>query len=537
MALPRSAPSALRHRPRRVAPRAWLRAGRRGLRLSFLPPLLVYLASGIAGLTTLVGAFFVKEHLGLSAAFLSSLAFWTGLPWVLKVPLGHLVDLYWHRKHLLVWAGASLIAADLAIMIGLLADPAAMRAWMPAEAWYVLASMLGPAGYVMQDVVADAMTVEAVPRLERDGTPIDEARRAAMHTTMQTLGRMAIVAGGLLVSAANVFALQGVEDMTPAERLDVYLRLHQWALLVPALSVLGVLLDAALARRARVGAREPHGRPRPNAWLLGGGLAFAAIALVIGLSDPWHGPETVFVASALVIGLLMARVLRDLRPEDRRALLITSSALWVFRATPLPGPALHWWMIDELGFDEPFLAALSLVGGVFALAGLVAFRRFLAERPIHQILAALTVAWALLSLPILGMSLGLHDWTAAWTGGLVDARFIALAGTTVESPLAQIAAVPMLAWIARFAPESLKATYFAVMLSFSNLAVQASQLGTRWLNERIVVSREVVGLDGTVVVPADYSRMPELLATTTAIGLAVPLLAIGVAWALQRPPR
>ena len=43
--------------------------------------------------------------LGLSAAFLASLGFWTTLPWVLKVPLGHLVDLYWRHKHLLVWAG------------------------------------------------------------------------------------------------------------------------------------------------------------------------------------------------------------------------------------------------------------------------------------------------------------------------------------------------------------------------------------------------------------------------------------------------
>lgn len=510
---------------------------RRGLRLSYLPPLLVYLAAGISGLTTLVGAFFVKEHLGLSAAFLSSLAFWTGLPWVLKVPLGHLVDLYWHRKHLLVWAGASLIAADLAIMIGLLADPAAMRAAMSAEAWFVLASMLGPIGYVMQDVVADAMTIEAVPRVERDGTPIDETRRASMHTTMQTLGRMAIVSGGLLVAAANVFALQGVEDLTPAERLEVYLRLHQWALVVPALSVLGVVLDAALARRARrlPGARAAHERPRANAWVLGGGAAFAAGALGVGLTDRDHGPEIVFVASALVIAVLMWRVLRELRPEDRRTLLITSSAIWVFRATPLPGPALNWWMIDELAFDEPFLAKLSLVGSLFALAGLVAFRRFLAERPIHEILLGLTLAWAVLSLPVLGMSHGLHEWTAARTGGLVDARFIALAGTTLESPLAQIAAVPMLAWIARFAPESLKATYFAVMLSFSNLAVQTSHLGTRWLNESIVVSREVRGLDGTLAVPADYSRMPDLLAATTAIGLVVPLVAIGIAWSLQRP--
>ena len=42
------------------------------LRLSYLPPLMVYLAAGISGLTAIVGTFFVKDYLGLSAAFLAA---------------------------------------------------------------------------------------------------------------------------------------------------------------------------------------------------------------------------------------------------------------------------------------------------------------------------------------------------------------------------------------------------------------------------------------------------------------------------------
>jgi hypothetical protein len=90
------------------------------MRLSYLPPLMVYVAAGISGLTGIVGTFFVKEYLGLSAEFLAALGFWAGLPWVLKMPLGHLVDLIWEWKAGLVYLGASLIAASLAIMIGLL---------------------------------------------------------------------------------------------------------------------------------------------------------------------------------------------------------------------------------------------------------------------------------------------------------------------------------------------------------------------------------------------------------------------------------
>jgi hypothetical protein len=206
----------------------------REMRLSYLPPLMVYVAAGISGLTGIVGTFFVKEYLGLSAEFLVALAFWAGLPWALKMPLGHLVDLIWKWKAGLVYLGASLIAASLLIMVGLLSEPDAMRAVMPAEAWYVLAALLTPVGYVLQDVVADAMTVEAVPRYDEDGRPTTEEERKLMHTTMQTLGRVAIIGGGVLVSGVNVVLLQGVHLLPEAQKVAVYTRIYEYALLIPA---------------------------------------------------------------------------------------------------------------------------------------------------------------------------------------------------------------------------------------------------------------------------------------------------------------
>ena len=68
------------------------------MRWSFLPPLMVYFAAGVSGLTSVVGAFFLKEYLDLSATFVAGLTFWAGLPWVLKLPMGHVVDLFWRWK-------------------------------------------------------------------------------------------------------------------------------------------------------------------------------------------------------------------------------------------------------------------------------------------------------------------------------------------------------------------------------------------------------------------------------------------------------
>jgi hypothetical protein len=105
---------------------------------------MVYAAYGVSGLTGIVGTFFVKDYLEVSPAFLAALAFWAGIPWALKMPVGHVVDVIWRWKAVLVWLGAAMIAASLLIMIGLISHTEAMRAMMSPVRWYVLAALLAP---------------------------------------------------------------------------------------------------------------------------------------------------------------------------------------------------------------------------------------------------------------------------------------------------------------------------------------------------------------------------------------------------------
>jgi hypothetical protein len=200
----------------------------RELRFSYLPPLMVYMAAGISGLTGIVGTFFVKDYLDLSAAFLASLLFWAGIPWALKMPLGHLVDLIWRWKSVMVYLGASLIAVSLLIMVGLISDRAAMATIMPVTVWYVIAELLAPIGFVVQDVVADAMTIEAVPKVDTRGRPIDPETRKLMHTTMQTLGRVAIIGGTVLVALANIYLFSGTQDWPRSRRRISTARSTSW---------------------------------------------------------------------------------------------------------------------------------------------------------------------------------------------------------------------------------------------------------------------------------------------------------------------
>jgi MFS family permease len=515
----------------------------RDFHLSYLPPLMVYLAAGVSSLTAIVGTFFVKDYLSLSSAVLASLGFWIAIPWSLKMIFGHLVDLFWRVKNLILFAGAVLIASSLFIMIGLIAEREAMQAILPVDTWYVISALLAPMGYVLQDSVADAMTVEAVPRFDRDGQPIDSEKIRLMHTTMQTLGRVAVVGGSLLVSVVNLYVFSGVEKMSEAQKVQGYLYVYWVALIIPLLSVLGVVIASWLKGRTRAQLESRGWNPaqleraievhdnstKPNWTILIGGLIFVLFTLTIGLSQIPYGQEIIFLGSLAIVVYLIAGMTSALTPEMRITLVGTAFVIFMFRAVPTPGPSIAWWSIDELKFDQHFISLLTLISGLLSLLGMFIFRRFMAEKSITFVIGMLAIVSTIFILPNLGMYYGLHHWTSAVTGGIVDARFIALIDTAAESPLGQLAMIPMLAWIARSAPENLKATYFAVMASFTNLALSASQLGTKYLNEIYIVTREVRDpLTGIVKVAADYSQLGSILTICLVLNLLLPFFAVAV---------
>ena len=120
-----------------------------------------------------------------------------------------------------------------------------------------------------------------------------------------------------------------------------------------------------------------------------------------------------------------------------------------------------------------------------------------------------------------------HYYTSLMTNGLVDAKFIAILNTAVESPLAQVAMIPMLAWIAKNAPNKYKATFFAVFASFTNIALSARELLTSYLNKIFIISREVVDEQSNeVVVKANYNDLDNLLISLIIITLVIPLITI-----------
>ena len=507
----------------------------RQFKWTYLPPLMIYLAAGISGLTGIVGTFFVKDYLNLSAAFLAGLGFWAGIPWALKMPLGHLVDLIWNKKNYMVFVGASLISLSLIIMYGLIIHTEWMSSILSVETWFVISVLLAPIGYVVQDVVADAMTVEAVPLVDDSGNKFSRDEIKLMHTTMQTLGRFAIIGGTVLVALANVILFKGVDDLEQADKISLYGSIYIYALIIPIVSVLGIFLASYLKNQKKRKLIEqglegdqdytPSEKTEVNWWILGGSLVFVIFTLGIGSFKVPFAQEIVFVGSMAIILFLMNKLVKEL-PQDLRLTVVgTAIIIFIFRAMPGPGPGLSWFEIDVLEFNEQFFSVLSLIASVLTLVGIILLRPFMANNSIARIIVILSVAGAILFLPSVGMYYGVHNLTSSITNGVVDAKFIAILNTALESPLGQVSMIPLLAWIAKNAPSHLKATFFAVFASFTNLALSASALGTKYLNEIYVITREVKDkVTNAILTTADYSDLGILLITVTLITLIIPIV-------------
>ena len=507
----------------------------RQFKWTYLPPLMIYLAAGISGLTGIVGTFFVKDYLNLSAAFLAGLGFWAGIPWALKMPLGHLVDLIWNKKNYMVFVGASLISLSLIIMYGLIIHTEWMSSILSVETWFVISVLLAPIGYVVQDVVADAMTVEAVPLVDDSGNKFSRDEIKLMHTTMQTLGRFAIIGGTVLVALANVILFKGVDDLEQADKISLYGSIYIYALIIPIVSVLGIFLASYLKNQKKRKLIEqglegdqdyaPSEKTEVNWWILGGSLVFVIFTLGIGSFKVPFAQEIVFVGSMAIILFLMNKLVKEL-PQDLRLTVVgTAIIIFIFRAMPGPGPGLSWFEIDVLEFNEQFFSVLSLIASVLTLVGIILLRPFMANNSIARIIVILSFAGAILFLPSVGMYYGFHNWTSSITNGVIDAKFIAILNTALESPLGQVSMIPLLAWIAKNAPSHLKATFFAVFASFTNLALSASALGTKYLNEIYVITREVKDkVTNAILTTADYSDLGILLITVTLITLIIPIV-------------
>ncbi len=492
------------------------------LKLAYLPPLLIYSSAGISGMTGIVGIFFLKDYLSLSASFIASIAFWAGIPWALKMPIGFLIDKYWSSKNIFVYLGAFLITISLLIMYFILTSRAYMELYFSIEFWFILSSILTPVGYVLQDVVADAMTVEAVENNLKKKKIASHLIKQE-HTILQLYGRFAIILGSLLVGLINLYVFSNIDKQH--ENLNqIYANIYLLSLIIPFISVCGVIISRIYSQHAIE--TKSFKMEKLDYQIFIGSCIFVLFALFLGTLRITSAKEIILITSLILISILMRLLIKDFNREQKSTIIGTAIIIFVYRSLPGPGAGLNWYEIDILGFNQRFFSLLTVVSAGITLLGMLIFKKFMVNTSLSKLFVVLSVLSALLYLPSLFLYYGFHLQTAALTNGLVDAKFIAIMNTAAESPLSQVAMIPLLAWIAKNAPLKYKATFFAVFASFTNLALSAKELFTSYINKIFIIRREIYDESTNSLIEANYDSLDNLLIVIILITLFAPLITI-----------
>ena len=456
--------------------------------------LLVYFAYGALGIIDVSRDMWIKERLTLTPAELAGIAVWLSLPWTVKMVCGQLVDsvpIFGSQRRVYILIGAASVAGGMLTLAGAAGE---RITFAPPDQLYILGSMLIVIGAVIQDVVADALSTEVISRTDAAGHERSDDEVRTDLGMVQVLGRLALGAGILAVAGLSGWLAQILSRET------VFLL----GLVVPAFSAASVLLI-----------RRETSERRPLDWrILGGGIAFGVGVLGIALGGVPFAQEVIFILSMAVICTMLVLVTRELETGTRRAILFTTLIIFAYRATPSVGDGYFWWTLDVLKFDEAFYGTLRQTSAIIGIAALWTFSKQLTEYSVTSVLFWLALVGAMLALPNIGLFYGLHHWTEEHFG--FGAQTIALIDAAAASPFAQLSMIPLLTLVAFYAPAGHRATWFALMASFMNMALVAGQLQTKYLNQIFVVQR------------GEYFELGPLLLTAAALGLVVPIGAIAL---------
>lgn len=471
----------------------------RAIRVRYIPLLLIYFAYGSSVFVGIAQSFWVKKELALSAEDLVALSVWLMVPWTIKMVFGQLVDsvtIFGSNRKVYVYIGAMLMTLSTVLLIGTIGE----HQWIAnysKENVYIFASVLGIVGFVMQDVVADTMSTEVVDRTQNE----EEIKKEL--ATIQVLSRLSL---GL---AVFVMGWLGGELSSMYDYETVY----KMSLFIPILSVIGVTFVRL----------NPVDATPLNKTIFFGGLIFALFIVLVGYNQVPYSQEIVFCVSLAIVLYFLHTLIKDLPSETVKHIKMSMIVIFLYQATAYVsvGPALQWWEIDVLGFDESFFAKLSMISGGIALFGLWISAKYIVARSIGKVLMFLTVILSILSLPTVALYYDVHTMLG------IDARTVALLNTALDSPFQYIATVLMLTLVAIYAPEGKKGTWFALMASLMNIALSASGLLSKYLNQIFILTREVKK-EGVIVTHANYDDLGILLWIVIAIGFIIPIITIWV---------
>lgn len=148
----------------------------------------------------------------------------------------------------------------------------------------------------------------------------------------------------------------------------------------------------------------------------------------------------------------------------QKSIWMPTAFLFLWQVTPTADSAFFFFTTNELKFQPEFLGRVRLVTSIASLIGIWLFQRFFKAVPFRTIFAYSTIISA-----VLGMSTLLLVTHANRALG-IDDHWFSLGDSLILTVMGQIAYMPVLVLAARLCPPGIEATFFALLMSVTNLA-------------------------------------------------------------------
>lgn len=268
---------------------------------------------------------------------------------------------------------------------------------------------------------------------------------------------------------------------------------HRYGLLLAVyiiMNVFGVLISTVLGGLMVDTAQEYSGMGRLSAQRVGIGRFVGLVAGPAGAFLSQFPFRWVMTLCAALNGLLVPLFARQLReppiaPRVRSEVLIEagrqcrtlvrSRTLWaaaglvaLIIAAPGFGTPLLYYQVDVLKFSKADLGVLSLVSGVFGMAGAALYAFCCSRIPLWRLLTISIVVHAVGTL----FYLGYRSFPSA------------LAITAIEGVAQTLAILPLYDLAARATPRGSEALGYSVMMSVWNLTAALSDLTGAYLHDK-----------------------------------------------------
>ncbi|CAK4709230.1 hypothetical protein LEN26_015152 [Aphanomyces euteiches] len=359
-------------------------------------------------------------------------------------------------------------------------------------------------GYLIKDVMklqpADSqavMTSAGIPwgikplyGIMSDSLPIFGYRRKSYLVIMNMVG---------------IAAFYGLYSLTPDSPIPFLMLILVGSSMATAVS--DVIIDALVVERARLDPKNGATDLQSLTWCM---MSFGGIlgSLLAGPTTSHLGPNTVFLIASIgpITLFFLSCSMYEVKASvsERKSCLDTAreqirllclalrvpvvwrAALFLFSATaisPSFGQIQFYFVTEELHFSEEFLGNMGALGFVFLMVGTITYNSFFKDVPFRTMFFFAHIGLALVSFAEVllvtrrNLDLGIPD------------KWFVIGDAIISDIIGRMKTMPLLVLCAKLCPKGIEGTFFALLMSITNMAWTVSSLWGATLCTHLGIAR------------------------------------------------